>query len=206
MIKDFLKLEIKPGIHINFSDIPNDEMTSYILLMSSADWIYDIQEKIHYDQLVYINNKYNIKSETNKLGEFVNIWEEKISEIEKQYTEKDFLEYIKYAKELYLKTYWEEFWHKAYNNFLGVFIVWLIWDKFYQKFIKNNDKIIKFLHNEFKNIFKYYPSRWDKVWFYIDNLYWLHRYWSIDDVDNCWELDRYNYWIKYKEKWNFLIN
>ena len=198
MIKDLLNLKITETKHISFSDIPKDDINSYILFMARLDWNYDIEDKVFFQQLEYIKNKYNLIVDPKIWDEVTEIWKTKIREIERQYSEKDFLDYIIYAKELYIKTYWEESWYKAYNNFLWQFI---IWTEFYLQFIKDNKKIIKYLHDEFKKIFKYYPTRWDKVWFYIDELYWYKYSWNIDHMDNLWELDRYNYWILYKDKW-----
>jgi len=205
MINDLLKLEINSEKHIKFSDLPKDDIDAYLVFMSRTDWIYEIQDKLFNEKLVYIKNKYNLIIDINKWDEVTSIWEHKIWIIEELYNEEDFIKYVKYAKKYYIKIFWDEFWHKAYNNFLKTYIIWSLWNNFYLKFIKGNKKNIEYFHKEIKKLFKYYPNRWDLVWFAIDELYWYKYAWNIDEMDNWYEPDRYSYWIEYKDKWESKI-
>ncbi len=110
---------------------------------------------------------------------------------------------MNYAKKLYLENFWEEHWMKAYKNFLEWVIIWnKLWHK---KFIMNYPDFKTFLENELRVIFKYYPKRWDKVWFAIDKLYlyWISGNFNV--FDNKWEINRYKYWMNLWEKWKSII-
>jgi len=198
MIENIINFKLKDNEEVNFENISKVDINAKILWWASPDWMYELTDKLKYENLELIQKKYNLTK--IQLGD---IWNKKIYELLESMDLENLLKYIKYTKELYLEIFWEEHWMKAYKNFLEWHI---IEDKFWhEKFISDNPDFVSFLENELRKIFKYYPKRWDKVWFAIDSLYWYYWSWNIEKMDNQWEINRYKYWMKYWEKWKTKI-
>lgn len=198
MITNIIEYDLKENDIVQFDEIDNDDINTKIILGSLPDWLYELSDKLRYENLELIQKKYNIDVEW-----IYDIWNPKINKMLEQFDLENLLKYIKYTKEIYIKLFWEEYWSKAYKNFLEWFIIWN--DFWYEKFIITNKEFVNFLEGELRNIFKYYPDRWDKVWFAIDKLYWYIDPWNYEWLDNNWEITRYHYWRKYKEKWKSII-
>lgn len=198
MIENILEYELKDWEQIIFDDINQFDITSEILLNSDTDWVYELSEKIEFNTLELIKKTYNL--DINWIN---NIWWPKLSYLINKFNSVDLLKFIKYSKKTYIENFGEEYWMKAYKNFLESYIIGNnIW---YNKIIFNHSDFTNFLESELREIFKYYPKRWDKVWFVIDKLYIWWTKWNMDIFDNEWEINRYKYWMNLWEKWKSII-
>lgn len=194
MIKNIIEYELKENEKINFEDIDKLDIDAFILMLNQPDWLFDLSSEIKLENTKKIWMKYWLCREW-----IDNFWEPKIRELIGTFDEKNFLKFIKHTKKIFILVFWDYFWYRAYKNFLHYNII--TDNYFYDSFIKDKKKIKDFFLKEFKKLIKYYPDREYKVWFIIDELNWFSSSRNREDLDNWWEIDRYNYWRKYKEKW-----
>ncbi|MDP2090023.1 MAG: hypothetical protein Q8K30_00370 [Candidatus Gracilibacteria bacterium] len=198
MITNIIEYDLKENDIVQFDEIDNDDINTKIILGSLPDGLYELSDKLRYENLELIQKKYNIDVEG-----IYDIWNPKINKMLEQFDLENLLKYIKYTKEIYIKLFGEEYGSKAYKNFLEGFIIGN--DFWYEKFIITNKEFVNFLEGELRNIFKYYPDRGDKVGFAIDKLYGYIDPWNYEGLDNNGEITRYHYWRKYKEKGKSII-
>lgn len=172
----------------SFSSIDTKEVDLWLFIDQMQ-----IYEESPYDKInkEYISDFWDIYGESfcKKETSIHKIWTQLIS----HFSEKDLLMLINYARVFYLWLYWKHEGRMIYKDFLE--------SHFFNKIdlIKGNKKIISFLEKELRNILKNCPKNHErKVWFLIDALYWY--LWS-SKLNNEWEIDRYEYWRKFKEKW-----
>ena len=192
MIKDILKYTNKM-----FSDsIDIEDFNCWILIPCNPEGSYDLSDKLRFESIKYLDEKYNKIWIYNESDWYKNIYE-KLA----KYDQKLIEELICHAKGLLINVFWEENWNKAYKNFLDSVIIWSINSELYKNIIKNNDYFINFLENELGELFKYFPDKEYKVWFVIDRIYWYDNSFNLKYIDNFWETDRYNYWRRFKNKW-----
>jgi len=182
---------------INFEEVDLIDINAWILRWNNLDWMYDLSDNINLDSIKSLEKKYN-----ESIKFFDKKWKYNINKIIEKFDKENLLKLVKYAKKIFISIFWDEYWNKAYKNFLEYKIITN--HIFYNKIIKKDNFLIKYFHSELKNIFKYYENRWDKVWFAVDALYWyrLNSDKNKDiELDNKWEPSRYHYWRKYKENW-----
>jgi|SaaInlStandDraft_7_1057024.scaffolds.fasta_scaffold06245_2 hypothetical protein len=196
MIENIIEYKFQNNEKIYFKDIDIDDVNIWILVSNNPEGLYELSDKITLDSIELLDKKYKKKWVYNNTD-----WYKKMAIIITKFDKYNLLKFINHAKKLFIKTFWEEYWNKAYKNFLDIIIIWKNDKNIYNNLIKNDKAFINLLDIELKGIFKYYPNREYKVWFIIDTLYWYWNSYNNENLNNKWESDRYNYWRKYKEKW-----
>jgi hypothetical protein len=157
------------------------ELESHVLMWSNTKWIYDLRDKIENESREYLSNKYSIKDDTL----YIDLYVKYLNNI----SEKDLLELLYFAKELYIQKFWKKHWGIAFSNFSG----WLLEDgEKYSNLMNSSNSINEYLFHEFNSIYKYYAKNHKyEIWKYISicakNIGVDLQYKEDDDIYGFWE-------------------